>query len=166
MGLPGTERHKTREYVTALIGSLMRGAYTPTQLAVMTGYSTNNTGTWIQHFHDMGLCYIHSWEEVRSNGSVVARFAARFAWTVGEPFSCIDAEKPRVKHISVVVKPTVRARYLQILEWLAVNKKARKQDCATALGYCNATVYRAVCWNNAMQQAAALQKSLPNYKPR
>jgi hypothetical protein len=164
MTRPNSDRHRTREYVASLIGSMMRRPATAKQLALLTGHSEHNTRTWINYFHDLGLCYIESWDDVRQAGTVLAKYAAKFAWTEGAPFSCVDAEKPRTQPVNTKLKPTVERRYTAILNWLRDNRGQSKQSCAKALGVCNATVYRAVAWQTQRVADAATRKILPNFK--
>lgn len=161
------DRNKTRQLVCAIIGRMMHNAYSVGELSRLLGKSENNVRVWLAHFYDKGLCYIKEYENVRkaetSRGAV---WTAKYAWTDGEPFSRIDAVNPCVPYVRAVVRPSANLRYSEIIKWLAANPTKQKQECAKALGCCNATVSRALAWNKAKARQDAIKKLSPSWRTR
>lgn len=148
-------RRSTKRKVSQLIAGLMRGPCSVQQLALLTGYSYSNVQTWVESFHDLGLVFIARWDAAKSSKDHNVRHYTRFyQWCDGEPFSRHDAEKPFSVWLPQGIKPSTKARYDGILEYLRQNPGITYKQVAKECGVCSATVSRAMNLHRMRQREA------------
>lgn len=150
------ERRNSKRRVSQLVAALMRGPSSISQLATLTGYSYSNVQTWVESFHDLGLCFIESWEVIKSSKQHNVRHYTRiFRWCDGEPFSRHDAEKPHSVWLPKGIKPSTKKRYDAVLATIAANPDRTFVEIAKEFGCCTATVSRASSWQKMKHREAA-----------
>ena len=156
-----TERRSTKRKVAQLIAGLMRGHVSIAQLCNLTGYSYSNVQTWVESFHDLGLCFIQRWELTQTSKSHnVKHYTRYFQWCDGEPFSRHDAEKPYSEWLPKGLKPHTKAFYEKILATIAANPDKTFIEIGKMFGCCTATVSRASSWKKMKMREEAKAKTL------